>query len=310
MGFRERFAVGRRPAPDVTTTESPYALKLTIAYDGMKLWGSQKQAGVRTVQDDLERALTRVGFERPATVFAGRTDRGVHAVGQVARCGDGRPEWDGAVLARAVNAHLPDDIAVGQVRRVPAGFHPRYDAAWREYRYRIWCGDDQPLVRRQVWSRRARLDIDAMAEAAQLLVGTHDLATFTGGGEGVPWSDRADARRGTTRTVYHCGALQVGAWWGIVAGDGIGIEIRMIADGFLPQLVRTVVGALTTVGSGKRSKDWMAELIGAADRRSGPVTAPPHGLVLWRVGYGGEVPDPAPDGRQISVSTSAQMADG
>lgn len=286
------------------------SLKLVVAYDGTSLWGSQKQAGVRTVQQELERSLGRLGIDPVTTVFAGRTDRGVHAIGQVVRCDSAHPEWDTEKIARAINAYLPDDISVGQVSRVPATFHPRYDATWREYRYRIWCGDGQPLARHQVWCRRTHLDIEAMADAARLLVGIIDLAAFTGGGEGVPWSDRANAPRGTTRTVYHCGVHEVRPWWGIADRGGVGVEIRMIADGFLPQLVRTVVGALTTIGMKKRSKDWIEELIGLADRRSGPATAPPHGLVLWRVGYGDDVPEPDPDGRQISVITSALKATG
>ncbi len=310
MASRERLAGGRQPVPDVTPSTSAPALKLTIAYDGTSFWGSQKQAGVRTVQQELETSLARLGIEPTAIDFAGRTDRGVHALGQVVRCEDGRPEWGTDKIARAINAHLPDDVSVVQVSRVPEGFHPRFDAIWREYRFRIWCGDAQPLARHQVWCRRSRLDIDAMTDAAPLLVGTHDLAAFIGGGEGVPWSDRASAPRGTSRTVYHCSVREIGAWWGIVAGDGVGIEIRMIADGFLPQLVRTVVGALTEIGMNKRSRAWISELIGLADRRNGPVTAPPHGLVLWRVGYGDDVPEPGPNGRQIAVITTALVADG
>lgn len=286
------------------------ALKLTVAYDGTGLRGSQAQVGGRTVQQALEQALARLGCLPEPIVFAGRTDRGVHAIGQVVRCADTRPDWDEERFARAINAHLPDDISVGEVHRVPVTFHPRYDATWREYRYRIWCGNDQPLQRRQVWYRRARLDSEAMARAATLLTGTHDLAAFTGGGEGVPWSSRAMAPRATTRTVFHCGVRTVDPWWGINAVDGIGIEIRMIADGFLPHLVRTVVGALAAIGSRRRAEEWITELIAQADRRNGPVTAPAHGLVLWRIGYGDDIPEPGPDGKQISVNINALTADG
>lgn len=294
----------------MTTATPGHALKLTIAYDGTRLWGSQKQDGVRTVQQELEASLARLGRDRTATVFASRTDRGVHAIGQVVRCDDTHPSWDARKIARAINAHLPDDISVRRVSREPATFHPRFEATWREYRYRIWCGDDQPLARHHVWCRRDGLDVEAMAGAARLLIGTHDLAAFTGGGEGVPWSDRANAPRGTVRTVYHCGVREVGPWWGIAAGDGAGIEIRMIADGFLPQLVRSVVGALTTIGIDRRSPDWIRELIGESDRRNGPVTAPAHGLVLWRIGYGDDVPEPCQDGEQITVSSTVLGAVG
>lgn len=298
-------AVDSEHSVDLLRVDAPAALQLTISYDGTSFWGSQRQAGRRTVQGELEQSLGGLGFEQPATVFAGRTDRGVHAVGQVVRSEDGRPSWSEAKLARAINAVLPDDVAVGLVRRVSGGFHPRYDATWREYRYRIWCGGDQPLERHRVWSRRAPLDVEAMARAAQLLVGTHDLAAFTGGGEGVPWSDRSRAPRGTIRTILHCGLWSVDPWWGIVPNEGSGIEVRIIADGFLPQLVRTIVGALVAIGMGQKPADWIARLIDVGDRRYGPATAPAHGLVLWRIGYGDDLPAPGPDGRLISVPADA-----
>lgn len=285
------------------------ALKLTIAYDGTSFQGSQRQSGRRTVQEKLEHALGRLGFEPATTVFAGRTDRGVHALGQVVRCVDHQPGWSETKIARALNAVLPDDIAVGAAHRVCATFHPRYDAVWREYRYRIWCGAEQPLARRQVWSRRTPLETQAMGTAARLFVGTHDLAAFTGGGEGVPWSDRARAPRGTVRTVFHCDVREVEPWWGITPGNGSGIEVRVIADGFLPQLVRAIVGALVMIGMGRRPADWISHLIGVADRRQGPETAPAHGLVLWRIGYGDDLPDPELNGRQITVTTDACLAE-
>jgi tRNA pseudouridine38-40 synthase len=270
-----------------------------VGYDGAGFLGSQRQARGRTVQQELETALTRLGGKPVTTGFAGRTDRGVHAVGQVVRAEDIRPELTDEGLGRALNRVLPADLAVSAVSRVGPGFHPRYDATWREYRYRIWVGGKQPLANRYAWARRSGLDLEAMASAAASLVGTHDLAAFTGGGEGVPWSDRANARRGTVRSVLLCGVRAVPSWWGVVPGSGTGFEIRMIADGFLPQLVRTVVGGLVTIGSGERSPRWFGELLEFADRRMGPVLAPAHGLILWRVGYGNDVPDPDPDGELI-----------
>jgi len=199
----------------------------------------------------------------------------------------------------ALNRLLPDDIAVSEVSRVAAGFHPRYDATWREYRYRIWVGGKQPLLERFAWTRRTALDLETMAAAAARIAGTHDLAAFTGGGEGVPWSDRANAKRGTVRTIHHCGVNEVEGWWGIVPGSGAGIEVRIVADGFLPQLVRAVVGGLVAVGTRERPPEWFSDLLRIGDRRSGPVPAPAHGLILWRVGYGQDVPDPAPNGTPI-----------
>ncbi|CAN5812686.1 tRNA pseudouridine(38-40) synthase TruA [soil metagenome] len=285
-------------------------LKLTVGYDGTGFWGSQRQAGVRTVQQELDEALERLGGGKAATEFAGRTDRGVHAVGQVVRGADIRPEMSGAALHKALNRLLPDDLAISALSRVDPGFHPRFDARWREYRYRLWVGGKQPLVERFAWTRRSELDLAQMAWAASLLEGTHDLAAFTGGGEGVPWSDRANARRGTVRRVYHCGVRAVGPWWAVIPESGIGIEIRIIADGFLPQLVRTLAGALVSVGSHERSATWISELLEVADRRVGPVLAPAHGLILWRVGYDSDIPDPGPNGKQIAGISLAQTEDG
>lgn len=300
--FGEPFAAGSHPASAV--------LKLTLGYDGTGFWGSQKQASVRTVQQELDNALERLDGVAPATEFAGRTDRGVHAVGQVVRSVDIRPTMPDPEIRRALNRMLPDDIAVLAAARVDPGFHPRYDARWREYRYRLWFGGKQPLAERFAWTRRSDLDIALMSQAAALLEGTHDLASFTGGGEGVPWSARANATHGTTRTVFHCGVHEVEPWWGVIPETGRGIEIRMIANGFLPQLVRTVIGGLVSVGVRERPPWWFSELLETADRRSGPVMAPPHGLMLWRIGYGEDVPDPGPDGKQIVSLSPAHTEHG
>lgn len=300
--FREPVAAGSH--------REPVVLKLVLGYDGAGFWGSQAQAGVRTVQQELNGTLERLGATAPATEFAGRTDRGVHAVGQVVRCADIRPEMTESALRNTLNRLTPDDLAVSDVSRVGAGFHPRYDAVWREYRYRIWVGGKQPLAERYAWTRRTDLDLERMSKASALLEGTHDLAAFTGGGEGVPWSDRASAKRGTTRTILHCGVRVVEPWWSTIPGSGTGLEIRIIADGFLPQLVRTVTGGLVSVGMRERAPEWFSELLEIADRRSGPVLAPAHGLILWRVGYGNEVPDPDPNGKQIVGITPAHMEQG
>jgi tRNA pseudouridine38-40 synthase len=285
-------------------------LRLIIGYDGSGFLGSQTQPNGRSVQQELERALERYGGQPVTTEFAGRTDRGVHAVGQVVDTIDLRPAEPGDTVRRALNHLLPGDVAVASVTRVDAGCHARYDAAWREYRYRIWIGDRQPLAGHLSWSRRTPLDLAAMSAAARSLVGTHDLASFTGGGEGVPWSSRATAPRGTTRIVSLCGVRPVAAWWGVMPGDGQGIEIRIVADGFLPQLVRTVVGGLVTIGSGRKPVEWFQELLDRRDRRIGPAVAPAHGLVLWRVGYGNDVPDPDPDGTSIVRTVPPHMQHG
>ncbi len=268
-------------------------LKLTIAYDGTNFVGSQRQKNGRSVQEDLENALSGLFGQNCSAELAGRTDSGTHAVGQVASVADMRPEMSDARLIEAINAHLADDLAVVGCVRESESFHARYDAVWREYRYRIWWGVRQPLQRHRAWQRWPALDLEAMAEGAAHLTGEVDLASFTGNGLGVTGSP-ALGRRGTVRNIMHCSVYPVQAWWGTAPAEGNGAEIRIIADGFLPQVVRTVAGALAEVGRNKRPPAWIGELITAADRRLGPQTAPPHGLMLWRVGYGDEVPDPDP----------------
>ncbi len=268
-------------------------LKLTIAYDGTNFVGSQKQTNGRSVQEDLETAFSGLFGEVCPVNLAGRTDSGVHAVGQVASVQDSRPQMSEARLIEAINAHLADDLAVVGCVRESENFHARYDAVWREYRYRIWWGVRQPLQRQRAWQRWAALDLEAMAEGAAHLTGEVDLASFAGNGMGVAGTP-APGRRGTVRNIMHCSVYPVQAWWGTAPADGHGAEIRIIADGFLPQVVRTVAGALADVGRNKRSPAWIGELIQAADRQQGPQTAPPQGLMLWRVGYGNDVPDPDP----------------
>jgi len=268
--------------------------KLTVAYDGTNFFGSQRQSGRRSVQEELERSLKLLAGGDVASVFAGRTDRGVHAVGQVVSLNAIRPGMSGTAFVDAVNAHLPDDVSVVRAERIVGGLHARYDATWREYRYRVWIGPGQPLSRKMLWVRRSPLDLLAMQDASARFCGTHDVASFASGGEGVPGSERSQRPRGTVRTITHCSVAIVQPDWGITPGTGTAIEIRVVADGFLPRMVRSMVGALVEIGTHRHDPVWIDELLAARDRRVGPGTAPPHGLVLWRVGYGNDVPDPEP----------------
>lgn len=266
-------------------------LALTIAYDGSGFAGSQVQPGQRTVQAELEGAVARALGGRGAAVFAGRTDRGVHAAGQVVGCEDDRPSMNVAAVRAAINVQLPADLSVLRVERRRDGFHARYDARWREYRYRVWSGPPQPLARRFAWGRAEALDPAAMADAAAEIVGLHDFASLAGAGDGVPWAARQSLPRGTSRRVLICRCDEIAPWWGTVSGGGRLIEVRVAADGFLPRMVRNLVGALVEVGRGARPSAWLGELLGARDRRRGVATAPAHGLTFWRVGYDEETPD-------------------
>jgi tRNA pseudouridine38-40 synthase len=198
---------------------------------------------------------------------------------------DHRPDLRDQTVLKALNAQLPDDLAVTEVARKPLGFHARYDARWREYRYRVWTGVRQPLVADVVWQRSESLDLDVMNAAAIRLIGTHDVASFAGGGEGVPGSERQSKARGTIRSIVVCRVEPILPWWGATSDWGTLIELRIAADGFLPRMVRSITGALTEIGRGARPVSWIDDLLAARDRRLGPMTAPAHGLTLWRVGY-------------------------
>lgn len=264
-------------------------MALVVSYDGAGFVGSQTQARGRTVQGELEAALVRLAGGPVSTVFAGRTDAGVHAAGQVVSLLDPRPDLDEATLAKAIGAWLPEDLTVLEVQRRPAGFHARYDAVWREYRYRIWSGAPQPLARTLCWQRRAALDARRMDDAARRFVGERDFAAVAGGGEGVPWSERRERARGTTRRVIRCSCRRLDPWWGPVEGELL--EVRVAADGFLPRMVRTIVALLVEVGEGRREIGWIDEVLDGRDRRLAGGTAPAHALILWRVGYPGAEPE-------------------
>ena len=266
--------------------------RLTLAYDGTDFAGSQIQPNQRTVQGELERVLRLVSGHPVRARFAGRTDRGVHAAGQVAAVELGAWGATPAELLLALNARLPLDIRAIDASTCVDSFNPRYDALWRDYRYWIAVGAVSPFLSRYAWMRRTLLDARAVRAGARQLEGTHDFAAFAGAGEGVPWSLGAERAWGTTRTVLRCDCLETEPR--IAPGSNRFarvLEIRVVADGFLPHMVRNIVGALLQVGQSHRPPEWIAELLAGRDRRHGPATAPPHGLTLQRVGFAGDVLD-------------------
>lgn len=261
-------------------------LALTLSYDGRNFSGSQVQPTGRTVQGALAEALANVYGEPVATVFAGRTDAGVHAAAQVVSLTEPGIGHGGTTLKAALNHWLPDDIAVASVDMAADSFSARFDARWREYRYFVWSGGREPLANGWVWRRSAVLDAEAMRQAASMLMGTHDFASFVGGGEGVPWSKRRGQEHGTMRTLFASQVRECDPWWRPSdPSEGQLFEYRVAGNGFLPQMVRSLASALVDVGRGARDPGWVGELLEQRDRRLGPATAPPHGLTLWRVGY-------------------------
>lgn len=252
-------------------------VKLTFGYDGTEFYGSQAQAGRRTVQSELEATVQEVGGGVNRLAFAGRTDRGVHAVGQVA---SGKIDWNGTLesLRAGLNAVGPKDIVVSGVEPVESDFHARFSATWREYRYRIVVADVPPILsQRYVWWRRDGLDDDLAHNACQRLVGTHGFGSFASNGLSQSWPAEK-----LERTVLDC-RWEPSA--DATSPAGRFSELRIVATGFLPQMVRNITGAVVQVAVGAQPVGWIDELLSAGDRRALKEGAPPHGLVLWRVGY-------------------------
>ncbi len=244
--------------------------KLTLAYDGTLYSGWQLQPGRPTVQQALELALERITGEATRAAASGRTDAGVHALGQVVSFRSST-HLDPAVLQKALNAELPRDIAAVDLTEANNDFHARRDAVRKLYRYML---DDGPVrdvfARAYVWQVRTRLDDAAMHRAAQVLVGRHDFSSFeTHGSE----------RESSVRTIFEV-SLRRGQG---AAAHRLTFEIA--GDGFLYNMVRTIVGTLVEVGRGVRDESWLAAVLAACDRTAAGQTAPPQGLFLVSVDY-------------------------
>jgi tRNA pseudouridine38-40 synthase len=242
-------------------------LKITLAYDGTGFVGWQRQAEGESVQGLLEGALAR--FEGAPVVVhgAGRTDAGVHALGQVATA-QMTASHDPATLVRALNAQLPDAIRVRSIDDVPPEFHARFSARSKTYSYRIRNTPiADPFRRAYEWHIPESLDHSAMAQAARTLLGTHDFSAFQSAG-----TDIRSTVRSLTRAELHC------------ADDGL-LTLQFTANGFLRHMVRAMVGTLVEVGRGWRLPDAVAPLLAGGRRADAGVTAPPHGLFLISVDY-------------------------
>jgi tRNA pseudouridine38-40 synthase len=239
--------------------------KIVLEYEGTDFAGWQVQPDARSVQGEVERALSVVLREPVRVTGAGRTDAGVHALGQVASFA---AEADVAASLRSVNAVLPDDVVVREARRAPDGFHARRDAVRRHYRYRLHPGP-AALERRTCLVVRPWPDLEAMREAARHLPGRRDFASFASS----PEPDES-----TDCFLERVDIIEDGSTW----------NVEVTANRFLRKMVRTLVGTLLEVGWGNRPPEWIPEVIAARNRRAaGPVIAP-QGLFLVRVDYPGD----------------------
>ncbi len=247
---------------------------MSVRYDGTAYHGWQAQPGLVTVQGVLAARIATIVGHRPDLAGAGRTDAGVHALGQVAAFPTEHPIEPGRLQA-ALNSRLPADVGVVDVTEAPPGFDPSRDALGKHYRYRLHVGDAKPVFRaRYAWHWYRPLEVEPMRAAAARLLGRHDFKSFEGGGS---------PRAATVRTLTRLDVAR--------AGDEVHVDVE--GDGFLYKMVRNLVGTLTDVGRGHRPPEWVDAVLAARDRTAAGPCAPPQGLCLRRVWYPGEADVPA-----------------
>jgi len=252
-------------------------IKLTIAYDGARYAGWQVQKTGVGVQQIIEEAASKLFPSAPRLHSSSRTDTGVHALGMMAHVEIPRKEFKIPLrkLPLALNAFLPEDIRIMGAARCASDFHARFDATKKQYRYFLWNHPAMnPLVRQQAWHVPQKLDVAAMKAAAKMFLGKHDFKSFaaTRGAE----DKKHKAEEATVRTLTRCDITRSGPL----------LTFIVEGDGFLYKMCRGIVGTLVQVGRGKFNKHAIRGMFAARDRRVAGMTAPAHGLVLWKVYYG------------------------
>lgn len=246
--------------------------KLTIAFDGTAYHGWQSQSSGRGVQDQVEAALKQLFGGDPSVQGSSRTDSGVHAMGMAAHFEVEKEDFKMPVkhLVLALNACLPDDIRVRSAVRVAPGFHARFDATGKQYRYHVWNHPAMnPLLRNHAWHVPTALDPAIMREAARCFIGRHDFRAFT--------SHRKGELGDPVREITRCEIRRSGENFTFIIEGG----------GFLYKMCRCMVGTLIQVGGGKFTVDDVKGLLDGSDRARSGINAPAHGLVLWKVFYPG-----------------------
>jgi len=244
--------------------------KLTIAYDGTQYEGWQVQKTGTGVQEKVEGALAKLFPSHPRVHGSSRTDTGVHALGMVAHfeAPPAECKMSPRKLAIALNAWLPEDVRVLSAARAPQAFHARFGAAGKQYRYFVWNhAAMNPLIRHTAWHVPRPLDLRAMRAAAPMFVGKRDFQSFA--------ANPGYAKASTVRTLTRCDLKQRGPV----------LTFIIEGDGFLYKMCRGIVGTLVQVGLGKFPADEVRRMLEKRDRRVAGMTAPAHGLVLWKVSY-------------------------
>jgi tRNA pseudouridine38-40 synthase len=244
--------------------------KLVIAYDGANYEGWQTQKIGTGVQQIVEGALAKLFPSKPGLYGSSRTDTGVHALGMVGHFEIPIKEFKIPLrkLALALNAWLPEDIRVSAAARAPEKFHARYDAIKKQYRYYVWNHSAMnPLLRRNAWHVPVKLDFKRMQAAAKLFIGKHDFQSFA--------ANSGYKKETTVRTVSRCD----------VKKSGLQFTVIIEGDGFLYKMCRGIAGTLVQIGQGKFPPEQIKNMLDQKDRRVAGMTAPAHGLVLWKVFY-------------------------
>ena len=254
-------------------------LKITLSYDGTRYVGWQRQASGESVQGLLEEAVARFEGSAVSAQGAGRTDAGVHALGQVASV-EVTCQHPVETLARGLNAWLPSDVRIVKVEDAAEDFHARFSARSKTYRYLLRNAPRvSPFERAYVLLVPETLDVSAMQTAANVLVGTHDFSSFCSAGSNV-----RDGVRTVSRSIIHYIEADVMPYVPTREERTL-LAYEVTANGFLRHMVRAIVGTLVEIGQRRRSAASMVKLLEAASRAQAGATAPPHGLFLVGVDY-------------------------
>ena len=241
-------------------------IKCVVEYDGTEYYGSQKQKKHITIQEMLEAAVSRIVREDVKVVCSGRTDSGVHALGQVFSVKT-MTSMTPREIVKGVNAVLPCDIVVKNARFVPFDFHARYSAKGKKYRYVVWNSKLRTSLKRHYsYHYRFPLDIEKMKKAARILTGKHDFRSFC---------SKSSHIENTVRTVTEI----------TIRKKGNQVSFTVCGNGFLYRMVRNMVGVLLAVGSGKCTVKHVQSVLTSRDRRKAPEGVPAHGLTLLKVFY-------------------------
>ena len=252
------------------TSPDPIKFKLLIAYQGTRYQGWQVQKTGTGVQEKIEGALEKLYPSHPRLHSSSRTDTGVHALGMVAHfeVPSVESKMTPAKLALALNAWLPPDIRIISAARVAGSFHARFNSLRKQYRYFVWNHTAMnPLIQHAAWHVPRSLALDQMGQAAPLFVGQHDFHSFS--------SNTRYRDKSTVRKVLKCEVRQSGRL----------LTFIIEADGFLYKMCRGIVGTLVQIGLGKFKPEDVKVMLSRRDRADAGMTAPAHGLVLWKVFY-------------------------